>query len=186
VKAKALPTPHASRGMAFEAALEYQHNLYAARGVALLHKVPTPIAVGGRRTGGSHGGVWERAWPVKQSIADYLGVWTERGGRALAVEAKEAAGLRWPFDRLPEHQREFLSEWTLAGGLALVVLRWTATDELWVLDWPTLRAAMSGSARSLRRADGSPGAATAGTDYLGAYARAMGARRCASGAGGEA
>lgn len=144
----------AGRGTAFETLLEFQHGFYAARGVALLTKIPTPIGVGGRRTGGSHAGQWERAWPQRRSIADYLGVWSAAGGRALAVEAKESRSARWSLALLKDHQREYLQAFHRGGGVALVLLHWPHHGRTWVMTWPWFDNLIRRGIRSLRYDDG--------------------------------
>lgn len=174
------PTSTANRGMAFEALLALQHRAYAAQGIALVEKVPTPLVARRNRDGG-----FDRPFAARKSVSDYLGVWSANGARALAVEAKECAQPRWRLAMLPEHQRQWLAQWSLAGGVALLVLHWVGTasrhERTWVADWSVVADLLSADVRSLSYQDDPPGAdvrpGEGPCNYLAAYQRCIEARR---------
>lgn len=103
---------HANRGMAFEAALNWQHAQYEAQKVAQVHKEYLPTLP-----------VKDAKWAkvVGKSTVDYVGQLA--GGRFVAFDAKDCAGKRIELDRLQEHQLRFLTLADALGGLAFVLVR---------------------------------------------------------------
>lgn len=98
-----------------EDALDAQHRVYAAQGLAYVVRLPTPMRVLGAVTRGQCRAVFER-----RSSVDYLGV--VHTGRAVAVELKRRAGKRLAVDDVEPHQWHALAEVERMGGLALVVV----------------------------------------------------------------
>ena len=165
----------ANRGLALEELLEYQHHLYRSAGIADIRKLPTDWHVTARRGVGA-----EHAWaafPARKSAVDYLGFLMDGSGRHVAVEAKQTAAERWPMSALPQHQRAYLAAVDRAGGVAGVVLWWTARNVLWAVPWSELAAEVAVGRRSLPFAERSPLAVRDGADYLPALLRAEGGRR---------
>ena len=109
-----MASTHANRGRALEELIEHSNAQYRNRGFATVHKVPTawvPIRDGSGRIVTAK--VEEKASP------DFLGVYR---GRAIAFDAKHTSAHRIRWDRVEDHQAEFLGNWAAAGGIAFVLV----------------------------------------------------------------
>lgn len=109
---RALGESHANRGMAFEAALSWQHAQYAAQKAARIYKqhVPSlPVKDG------------KYAKVIGKGTVDYEGLLA--GGLFVAFDAKDCAGKRIDLDRLQDHQLRFLDNADALGGLTFVLAR---------------------------------------------------------------
>lgn len=105
---------HANRGLALEELIIHMNIIYRQKGIAMIHKVPTawlPIRDGR--------GKIVTAKVDKKASVDFLGVHL---GQALAFDAKYTGGNRIRWDRLADHQREFLDSWTAAGGISFILV----------------------------------------------------------------
>ena len=88
---------------------------YRFRGFMRLRKADPPMRLAGGRVI-----MLENPW------LDFGGAWTERGGRALFIEAKSTSTPVLPFDRdggITEKQMDEISNWRLAGAVAFVLWR---------------------------------------------------------------
>jgi recombination protein U len=104
----------ANRGRALEQLVEIANRQYRARGIAVVHKVPTawlPIR--------DHSGKIVTAKVVDKAIVDFVGIYRRA---AIAFDAKETAGHRIRWDRVEPHQGQFLDDWERAGGLAFILV----------------------------------------------------------------
>jgi recombination protein U len=103
---------HANRGMAFEAALNWQHAQYEVQKVAQVHKEYLPTLP-----------VKDAKWAkvIGRATVDYVGQLA--GGRFVAFDAKDCAGKRIELSRLAPHQLKHLEEIEALGGLAFVLVR---------------------------------------------------------------
>lgn len=111
-EARRLGESHANRGMAFEAALNWQHAQYEAQKVAQVHKEYLPTCP-----------VRDARWAkvIGKATVDYVGQLS--GGKFVAFDAKDCAGKRIELERLQEHQLRFLTIAEALGGLAFVLVR---------------------------------------------------------------
>lgn len=109
---RALGESHANRGMAFEAALSWQHAQYEAQKAAQVHKeyLPTQPVKDAK---------WARV--IGKATVDYVGQLS--GGRFVAFDAKDCAGKRIELSRLQPHQLRFLRLTDALGGLGFVLVR---------------------------------------------------------------
>ncbi|WDL98148.1 Holliday junction resolvase RecU [Alicyclobacillus sp. ALC3] len=114
----------ANRGMSLENLVNRANEQYRARGVAVIHKRPTPIKVHGSR-----GTQITKAFFEAKSTVDYQGVYR---GHALEFEAKSTKEkTRFPLDNLHAHQVEHLRSCMAAGAICFVVLEFTARHEIY-------------------------------------------------------
>lgn len=144
--------PSANRGRAFEELIERANAAYRARGLAVIHKVPTewiPVRDGRGRISG--------AKVERKAAVDFLGHALLPSGRALPVafDAKEVSrGLRWHLAKLEEHQFEYLRDCSLTGALSFVLLAFWETERFFALPFPELEARrvawMAGGPASVR------------------------------------
>lgn len=103
---------HANRGMAFEAALNWQHAQYEEQGAAQVHKQYLPTLP-----------VKDAKWAkiIGKSTVDYVGQLA--GGRFVAFDAKDCKDKAIELRKLQEHQLKFLTRADALGGLAFVLVR---------------------------------------------------------------
>ncbi len=151
---------HANRGSALEDLIEAQNAVYRSRGIAVVAKVPTPWKVQWR------GGKIAGAFPERKGICDYVGC---AGARAVGIEAKETEIDRLAWDKIPDHQRDWLSAYDRAGAIAGVVILWAGRGEVWAVPWRDIAVAMVGQRKSLPWQAGSRYRVTQGVgvcDYL--------------------
>lgn len=149
-------TPRANRGRAFEDLIERANALYRARGLAVIHKVPTEwIPIRGPR------GKIAAAKVERKAAVDFLGHVLLPSGRALPVafDAKEVSrGRRWYLAKLEEHQFEYLADCAATGAAAFVILAFWETGRFFALPFPELerRRAIwkAGGSASMRAGEG--------------------------------
>lgn len=124
------------RGRLFESALDAEHKLYAHRGIADIHKIPTPceqISAPYQSQSGSFF-VFEGKWG-KREFVDYEGV--IKGGRSIRLEAKLVSAQQISRNRLGDHQKAHLERTVKLGGIAAVICAiesgvWYVPGELWL------------------------------------------------------
>ena len=112
----------ANRGMALENLLNYTNEVYLQKGVAVVHKRPTPVKI--TQTKGTRilSGFLE-----SKSTVDYCGVYS---GRALEFEAKSTKeSNRFPLDNIHEHQVQHMRLCARQGAVVFVVMEFSKHDE---------------------------------------------------------
>lgn len=116
-----------NRGAGWEALLDAQHTEYRRDRRAVVHKTHPPAKL-----------IRGRLVHTAKGAVDFIGCL--EGGRAVALDAKEGRGGRWPFSSLKRHQAVDLEAWTDRGALAGIALRllagawwvpWSALGPLW-------------------------------------------------------
>lgn len=91
----------ANKGAALEAAVEYQNELYANRGICNIQKISTPWKVI------RQGNKIVSAFPEGKSTLDYRG--TVRGGIPVSFDAKESEVIEGlPLKYIAEHQIDYM------------------------------------------------------------------------------
>lgn len=109
-----MASSYANRGRAFEELIELANRQYRSRGIATIHKVPTawlPIR--------GHDGRIVTAKVEEKASPDFLGVYR---GRGVAFDAKHTNTNRIRWDRVEDHQAEFLDQWETSGGISFVLV----------------------------------------------------------------
>lgn len=104
-------------GIAFQQSIEKTANWYQSKGLLRIKKVDPPMRVMG-------GGPSKRIIFLPNPFLDFVGVWTERGGRAVFVEAKSTADPKLKFDSdsgVTETQMDSLRNWHNAGAVSFVL-----------------------------------------------------------------
>lgn len=112
-----LPTNRSNDGRGFENALEVIFTRYAAFNRMRVKKVEPPCKVMGFGAG-------RRVIFLKNPFLDFVGLWNERAGRFVALEAKSTSKPVLPLDSdggVTTAQVEALRWWTVAGGVAAVL-----------------------------------------------------------------
>jgi recombination protein U len=99
----------------------------------VIHKVPTawiPLR-------DSHGRVVNAKVEEKAAV-DFLGVYR---GRPLAFDAKHCSGDRIRWDRVEDHQAQFLEDWTRNGGIGFVLVGF-GMRRFFVVPWVVWRESL--------------------------------------------
>lgn len=114
----------AGRGKRLENKLAVQHRAYENDGLMAVEKVhPEARIIRGEL-------IYTREGPP-----DYMGVFN--GGVMFALEAKETATERWPFEKLADHQAKRLEMYALRGGQSFLVIDFRAHGP-YLCRWPNL------------------------------------------------
>lgn len=147
-----VPGLQANRGRALEEMVQMTLDGYRKRGIAVIHKIPTPWVVRRKR------GLITGAFPAKKSSVDFFGVWR---GRAVAFDAKETSEKsRFPLKSVPDHQLTFLSDWERAGGMAGVLVWFRRARRIFWVPAKTLTRAREAGKKSLALGELASGAGT--------------------------
>ena len=103
----------ANRGMSFESAINATNDYYLSRGLAVIHKKPTPVQI------------------VKASTTDYSGVYK---GYYIDFEAKETRQkTSMPMKNFHAHQIEHMSQVISQDGICFVLLHFSTLKETYLL-----------------------------------------------------
>ncbi|KLU61712.1 holliday junction resolvase RecU [Peptococcaceae bacterium CEB3] len=130
-----MPSVKANLGMILEQQIFLACDWYAARGYALIQKIPTPWEPE-RRDGRIIG-----AHPAKKSTIDFLGALAPHG-QAIALEAKEEQTAAIRKSRVKPHQVKFLKTLAACGGAAYIVVGFYNANRFFLVpaplwgDWP--------------------------------------------------
>lgn len=117
---------HANRGKPLEQLVIWANSAYCIQGKAVINKVPTEWIPIRDKTGR----VVKAKVDHKASV-DFLGNWQ---GRAIAFDAKETHTKTMRWDRIKEHQFNFLTDWKVTGGISFVLVGYNL-DIFFVIPW---------------------------------------------------
>lgn len=105
---------------------------YRKQGIALVQKIPTPIKPvefdSKRRT-------ISLAYFEQRSTVDYIGLLR---GIPMCFDAKETAQNNLPVANIHPHQVEFMREFDRQGGLAFLLVHFSAEDSYYLLPFEVL------------------------------------------------
>lgn len=137
---------HGLRGSQLESLINSTNQLYRTHRLGLVQKIPTPITPlsmdKGRIT---------CAYFDSKSTVDYIGVIQ---GVPVCFDAKESAETTYALSNIHEHQFEFMREFEEQGGIAFILLRYTAEEISYYLRFKDLaffwERAKNGGRKSFR------------------------------------
>lgn len=122
---------YANRGMGFETLIDHSNAMYKSKGIALIHKRPTPVKILGRNSRGMINGFLEKA-----STVDYDGVYK---GMPIAFEAKSTKELRrFDLKNIADHQIEHLAEFDKHDGISFILVEFARHGTVYLLLYETL------------------------------------------------
>ncbi|MEA4816187.1 MAG: Holliday junction resolvase RecU [Lachnospiraceae bacterium] len=121
------------RGSTFEETINFTNDLYRKKNIALIQKIPTPITP---VEIDSEKRVITLGYFEKQSTVDYIGV---ASGVPICFDAKETANKSLPLQNIHFHQIEFMQDFEKQGGYAFLLVRFSETDEVFILTLKTLK-----------------------------------------------
>lgn len=116
----------ANRGRALEELIIMANRQYRTQHLAVIHKVPTawiPLRNGQGRI--------ISAKVEEKAAVDFLGVYR---GRPLAFDAKHCSRDRIRWDRVEDHQAQFLEDWTRDGGIGFILVGF-GMQRFFVVPW---------------------------------------------------
>ncbi len=120
------------RGSTLEDMINHSNELYREKHLALIQKIPTPITP---ITIDKHSRHITLAYFDQKSTVDYIGAVQ---GIPVCFDAKECAVKTFPLQNVHEHQIRFMQQFEEQGGIAFIILHFTALDEIYYLPFRDL------------------------------------------------
>ncbi|MFC7370553.1 Holliday junction resolvase RecU [Fictibacillus iocasae] len=125
-------TEYGKRGMTLEEDINQSNEFYLAKGLAVIHKKPTPVQIVSVHYPKRSAAVIQEAYFKTASTTDYNGVYK---GRHIDFEAKETKNKSsFPLKNFHVHQISHMEAVQKQGGIAFVILRFSLIDETFLLD----------------------------------------------------
>ncbi|WP_165006673.1 MULTISPECIES: Holliday junction resolvase RecU [unclassified Enterococcus] len=121
-----------NRGMCFEEAINESNEYYLSRGMAVIHKKPTPIQIVKVDYPRRSAAVIKEAYFTQASTTDYNGVYQ---GFYLDFEAKETKNkTSFPFKNFHAHQITHMEACLQQNGICFVLLWFSTLKRCFYLD----------------------------------------------------
>lgn len=120
------------RGSTLEDMINHSNELYREKKLALIQKIPTPITPIAIDKESRH---ITLAYFDQKSTVDYIGAVQ---GIPVCFDAKECAVKTFPLQNVHEHQIRFMQQFEEQGGIAFIILHFTALDEIYYLPFRNL------------------------------------------------
>ena len=120
------------RGSTLEDMINKTNEKYREHGLALIQKIPTPITPIKMDQKSRH---ITLAYFEQKSTVDYIGAVQ---GIPVCFDAKECAVKTFPLQNVHEHQIRFMKEFEEQGGIAFIILHFTALDEIYYVPFRDL------------------------------------------------
>ena len=120
------------RGSTLEDLINRTNDSYREKKLALIQKIPTPITPIEIDKKSRH---ITLAYFDMKSTVDYIGAVQ---GIPVCFDAKECAVKTFPLQNVHEHQIRFMKEFEEQGGIAFIILHFTALDELYYVPFRDL------------------------------------------------
>ena len=120
------------RGSTLEDMINHTNEIYREKKLALIQKIPTPITPITIEKSTRH---ITLAYFDQKSTVDYIGAVQ---GIPVCFDAKECAVKTFPLQNVHEHQIRFMKEFEEQGGIAFIILHFTALDEMYSMPFRNL------------------------------------------------
>lgn len=121
------------RGSGLEDLINYTIEVYREKGLSLIQKIPTPIKPINIDKETRH---ITLAYFDKKSTVDYIGAVQ---GIPVCFDAKESATDTFPIANVHEHQIKFMEDFEAQGGIAFILILYTARDEAYYLPFADIK-----------------------------------------------
>ena len=115
------------RGSTLEELINHTNDRYREKKLALIQKVPTPITPIEIDKASRH---ITLAYFDQKSTVDYIGAVQ---GIPVCFDAKESAVSTFPLQNIHPHQMRFMREFEGQGGIAFIILYYTALNEMYYI-----------------------------------------------------
>ncbi len=136
------------RGSALEEMINRTNERYAQKHLALIQKIPTPITP--VKMDKEHRHI-TLAYFEQRSTVDYIGAVQ---GIPVCFDAKECVADTFPLQNIHEHQVKFMEEFERQGGIAFLLISYTAKNRFYYMRCGELLRfwdrAKSGGRKSIR------------------------------------
>ena len=120
-----------TRGMMLEDLLNKTNEYYLIKGIANIHKKPTPIQVVRVNYPERSKAKITEAYYKTPSTTDYNGIYK---GKYIDFEAKETNDDRFYFSNIHDHQVKHLLSIDSLGGIGFVIIMFKAFNEVYIID----------------------------------------------------
>ena len=120
------------RGSTLEDMINHTNEIYREKKLALIQKIPTPITPITIEKSTRH---ITLAYFDQKSTVDSIGAVQ---GIPVCFDAKECAVKTFPLQNVHEHQIRFMKEFEEQGGIAFIILHFTALDEMYYMPFRDL------------------------------------------------
>ncbi len=120
------------RGSTLEDLINRTNESYREKKLALIQKVPTPITPIEIDKASRH---ITLAYFDTKSTVDYIGAVQ---GIPVCFDAKECAVRTFPLQNIHPHQIAFMREFESQGGVAFIILSYTAEDEIYYIPFDVI------------------------------------------------
>ena len=120
------------RGSTLEDMINHTNEIYREKKLALIQKIPTPITPITIEKSTRH---ITLAYFDQKSTVNYIGAVQ---GIPVCFDAKECAVKTFPLQNVHEHQIRFMKEFEEQGGIAFIILHFTALDEMYYMPFRDL------------------------------------------------
>jgi recombination protein U len=129
---KSSKVSYGNRGMSLEEDINSSNEYYLSKGIAVIHKKPTPLQIVKVDYPKRSAAVIKEAYFQQASTTDYNGVFK---GKYIDFEAKETKNkTSFPLRNFHTHQIEHMRQVLFQDGICFALLRFTAIDEVYLLD----------------------------------------------------
>ncbi|MCU9613676.1 Holliday junction resolvase RecU [Caldibacillus lycopersici] len=123
---------YGNRGMTLEEDLNESNDYYLTNHIAVIHKKPTPVQIVSVDYPSRSAAVIKEAYFKTPSTTDYNGVYK---GKYIDFEAKETKNpTSLPLSNFHEHQVNHIRQVLQCGGISFVIIRFSKTEEVYLLD----------------------------------------------------
>ena len=122
------------RGSTLEDLINRTNEQYLEKGLALIQKVPTPITPIKIDKENRH---ITLAYFDQKSTVDYIGAVQ---GIPVCFDAKECNCDTFSLQNVHEHQIRFMAQFEQQGGVAFLIICFTARDEVWLMPFEELKS----------------------------------------------
>lgn len=122
---------YSNRGKTLEDDINETNQYYLVHEIAVIHKKPTPIQIVDVHYPKRSAAVIKEAYFKQASTTDYNGVYK---GKYIDFEAKETRSrTSFPLKNFHDHQIAHMNQVSRQGGYAFVIIRFTVTDEIYLM-----------------------------------------------------
>ena len=121
------------RGSTLEDMINHSNEVYREKKLALIQKIPTPITPIEIHKESRH---ITLAYFDQTSTVDYIGAVQ---GIPVCFDAKECGSGTFPLQNLHAHQLRFMEDFEAQGGIAFIILHFTALDEIYYVPLADIR-----------------------------------------------
>ena len=120
----------ANLGNDFENEINESNEYYLSKQKAIIYKKPTPVQIVKVDYPSRNKAKIVEAYYKTPSTTDYNGIYKEK---YIDFEAKSCKELNFSFERIYEHQIKHLESIDKLGGIAFLIIEFSAKDEVYIL-----------------------------------------------------